>query len=33
MHGLGVEELLVHAPSGIFAINAVRRPSTPGLLE
>lgn len=29
MRGLGVEELLVHAPSGIFTINAVRRPSTP----
>ncbi|MDX3530059.1 polymorphic toxin-type HINT domain-containing protein [Streptomyces sp. ID05-39B] len=29
MRGLGVEELLVHSPSGIFTINAVRRPSTP----
>ncbi|MFD7258420.1 polymorphic toxin-type HINT domain-containing protein [Streptomyces sp. NPDC059874] len=29
MRGLGVDELLVHTPSGIFTINAVRRPSTP----
>ncbi|WP_345941014.1 deaminase [Streptomyces sp. SID4917] len=29
MSGLDVEELLVHSPSGIFTINAVRRPSTP----
>ncbi|WP_206059488.1 RHS repeat-associated core domain-containing protein [Nonomuraea zeae] len=29
MRGLGVEELLVHTPSGIFTINATRRPSIP----
>ncbi|MEV6654242.1 ricin-type beta-trefoil lectin domain protein [Streptomyces sp. NPDC051219] len=29
MRGLGVDELLVHTPSGMFTINAVRRPSTP----
>jgi hypothetical protein len=29
MRGLGVEELLVHSPSGIFTINAVRRPFIP----
>ncbi|MFE2419003.1 RHS repeat-associated core domain-containing protein [Streptomyces hokutonensis] len=32
MRGLGIEELLVHTPSGIFTINAVRRPSIPRAL-
>ncbi|MCH5677126.1 polymorphic toxin-type HINT domain-containing protein, partial [Streptomyces gilvus] len=33
MRGLGVQELLVHTPSGIFTVNAVRRPSTPRRLR